>query len=107
MDKQLIISVGREFGSGGHVIAEDLARRFALPLYDYNLLEHIAEEKDIAHEELKKYDEKPKSRLFRGPCAVIPTPSRSTWRRCSLIICGRWRRREDPLWLSGAARRKF
>ena len=64
MDKQLIISVGREFGSGGHVIAEDLARRFALPLYDYNLLEHIAEEKDIAHEELKKYDEKPKSRLF-------------------------------------------
>lgn len=27
MGKQLIISVGREFGSGGHVIAEELARR--------------------------------------------------------------------------------
>ena len=38
MGKQLIISVGREFGSGGHVIAEELAGRFDLPLYDNNLL---------------------------------------------------------------------
>ena len=60
----MIISVGREFGSGGHVIAEELARRFELPLYDNNLLEHIAEEKEISHESLKKYDERPKNRLF-------------------------------------------
>ena len=39
MEKQLIISVGREFGSGGHAIAELLAKRFDLPLYDSNLLE--------------------------------------------------------------------
>lgn len=45
MDRQLIISVGREFGSGGHVIAEALAERFHLALYDSNLLEHIAQEK--------------------------------------------------------------
>ena len=64
MGKQLIISVGRQFGSGGHVIAEELARRFELPLYDNNLLEHIAEEKEISHESLKKYDERPKNRLF-------------------------------------------
>ena len=59
-----IITIGREFGSGGHVIAEELARRFELPLYDNNLLEHIAEEKEISHESLKKYDERPKNRLF-------------------------------------------
>ena len=64
MGKQLIISVGREFGSGGHVIAEELARRFGLVLYDNNLLEQIAEEKEIPHDGLKKYDEKPQSRLF-------------------------------------------
>ena len=64
MGKQLIISVGREFGSGGHVIAEELARRFELPLYDNNLLEHIAEEKENSNESLKKYDERPKNRLF-------------------------------------------
>ena len=36
-EKQMIISVGREFGSGGHVIAEKLAKEFGLPLYDHNL----------------------------------------------------------------------
>lgn len=64
MEKQVIISVGREFGSGGHVIAEALAKRFGLPLYDNNLLCHIAEEKDISAETLKKYDEKPRNKLF-------------------------------------------
>ena len=64
MKKQLIISIGREFGSGGHIIAEALAKRFDLPLYDNNLLEHIADEKQIDQNSLKKYDEKPKSKLF-------------------------------------------
>ena len=42
MEQQLVISVGREFGSGGHLIAETLAKRFDLPLYDYNLLASFA-----------------------------------------------------------------
>ena len=36
--KQLIISLGRQVGSGGHKIAEALAERFSLPLYDKNLI---------------------------------------------------------------------
>ncbi len=64
MDRQLIISIGREFGSGGHIIAEALAKRFDIPLYDHNLLEHIAEEKEFNHEELRKYEEKPKLKFF-------------------------------------------
>lgn len=64
MEKQLIISVGREFGSGGHLIAEKLAEKFNLPLYDYNLLKEIAKEKDIEASRLEQYDEIPKNRLF-------------------------------------------
>lgn len=64
MEKQVIISVGREFGSAGHIIAEELARRFEIPYYDNNLLMHIAEEKEISHDNLKKYDEKPRTRFF-------------------------------------------
>ena len=64
MEKQLIISIGREFGSGGHIIAEAIAERFDLPLYDHNLLEHIAEEKNFDHETLRKYEEKPKMKLL-------------------------------------------
>ena len=32
MEKQLIISVGREYGSGGHEIAQKLADHYGLPL---------------------------------------------------------------------------
>lgn len=64
MKKQLIISVGREFGSGGHAIAEILAKRFDLPLYDSNLLVEIAESKSLNVKHLEKYDEIPKNRLF-------------------------------------------
>lgn len=61
MDKQLIISIGREFGSGGHEIAEMLAERFELNLYDKNLLEQIANDKNLNVKNLEKYEEKPRN----------------------------------------------
>jgi cytidylate kinase len=64
MSDQLIISVSREFGSGGHVIAEKLAEKFGLPVYDRNLLREIALEKDVDAENLEKYDEIPKKYFF-------------------------------------------
>lgn len=64
MEKQLIISLGREFGSGGHIIAQQLAERYKIPLYDSNLLRHVAVEKEMNAEKLQKYDENPKNVLF-------------------------------------------
>ena len=64
MKKQLIISVGREFGSGGHVIAEAIAKNFSIPLYDYNLLHEIAAHKNVDGNELIKYDEVPRNIFF-------------------------------------------
>ena len=64
MEKQLIISIGREYGSGGHAIAEILSKKFGIPLYDHNLLDEIAAEKNIAANELKQYDETPKKHLL-------------------------------------------
>jgi cytidylate kinase len=69
-EKQLIISVSREYGSGGHVIAEALAGQFGLPFYDRNLLKELAKQKSMDMERLEKYDEAPKipllSRRIRG-----------------------------------------
>ena len=62
--KQLIISIGRESGSGGHEIAEKLAQRFDLPLYDNNLLTEIANDRHLDEETLRKYEEAPRSRFF-------------------------------------------
>ena len=64
MDKQLIISVGREFGSGGHAIAEELSKRFGIKLYDNNLLLEIAEKNGSNAEHIQKFDEAPKLRLL-------------------------------------------
>ena len=59
--KQLIISIGREFGSGGHEIAEMIAKDLSLPIYDYNLMRVIAEEKELSDtKELERYDELPR-----------------------------------------------
>lgn len=63
-NKQLIISLGREFGSCGHIIAEELAKRFNVELYDSNILKSIAELKNLDVKELEKYDEIPKNKLF-------------------------------------------
>lgn len=64
MSEQLIISIGREFGSGGRVIAAKLAERFGIPLYDSNLLQEVANEKKVDMGKLKKYDEIPRNRWF-------------------------------------------
>lgn len=64
MSGQLIISIGREFGSGGHDIARALAERFSLPLYEENMLNAIAERQGIQTERLSPYDETPTNRLI-------------------------------------------
>ncbi len=69
-NKQVIISISREFGSAGHEIAERLAKKFDLPFYDRNLLDEIAGEKKVDVKNLQRYDEAPKNsfltRTVRG-----------------------------------------
>ena len=59
-----VISISREFGSGGHVIAEMLAEKFGLPLYDSNILEEIALNKNLDHKAFQRYDEAPRNKFF-------------------------------------------
>lgn len=56
MEKQLIISIGREVGSGGHEIAEILAKHYKIPLFDKNILEDIATKKNVDASDLKDVD---------------------------------------------------
>lgn len=70
MESQLIISIGREFGSAGHVIAQKLAEHYKIPLLDSNLLEEAALEKNMDAGQLQHLDEKHKKyglyRTVRG-----------------------------------------
>lgn len=64
MDKQVIISISREYGSGGHVIAEKIAKDLGVSLYDRNILDEIAKEKETSVEQLEHLDEKPRNPLL-------------------------------------------
>ena len=55
---QIILSIGREYGSGGHEIATKLAEIYKLPLYDHNILDEIAAKKNLDVSTLEEYDEK-------------------------------------------------
>ena len=66
--KQIIIAVGREFGSGGHVIAEGLAKHYNIPLYSKELLSELAKDGSYSKEMLERFDERPVNISF------IPMP---------------------------------
>ncbi|MBQ8263358.1 MAG: cytidylate kinase-like family protein [Oscillospiraceae bacterium] len=60
MEKQVIITVGREGGSGGLEVARKLAEKLGITIYDKNIFEHISERFDIDTTNLQKYDETPR-----------------------------------------------
>ncbi|MCR5134778.1 MAG: cytidylate kinase-like family protein [Clostridiales bacterium] len=48
MDKQIIITIGREFGSGGLEIAEKLSARLGIPVYDKEYFtQHLKDDRII------------------------------------------------------------
>ena len=57
MTEHRIITIGREFGSGGHEIGNLLATRLDIPLYDNNLIRMVAEKLDIREETARAVDE--------------------------------------------------
>lgn len=64
MNKQVIISIGRQFGSGGQHIGVLLSERYGIKYYDHKIIDEIALNYDKDPELLKRFDEKPKIKLF-------------------------------------------
>ncbi|SEA04744.1 Cytidylate kinase [Pseudobutyrivibrio sp. ACV-2] len=62
---QFIISVGREYGSGGHEIATVLSERFNVPLYDRNMLDQLAARNGIDADSLHQHEEMKRRGLVR------------------------------------------
>lgn len=48
MDKKIIITISREFGSGGRSIGREVASRLGIPFYDKELVDKIALESGFA-----------------------------------------------------------
>ena len=65
MAKKCIITIGRQFGSGGRYVGRLLAEKLGVPFYDKELLSEAAKQSGICEEILEDHDEKPtRSLLF-------------------------------------------
>ena len=64
MQKSLIITIGRQFGSGGHDIGEKLAKKLGIKFYDKELIKLIAKQSGLCEKVLESYDEKPTNSLL-------------------------------------------
>lgn len=53
-----VFAIGRQFGSGGHEVGEELAKRLGIPFYDKKLVNMAAEKLDISSITAATLDEK-------------------------------------------------
>ena len=59
MANNTIITIGRQYGSGGHDIGKQLAEELNIPFYDKALLERAAKDSGLCQEIFENHDEKP------------------------------------------------
>jgi hypothetical protein len=59
-----ILTVGRQFGSGGRDIGIALSKKLGIPFYDKELLRKAAEESGLCEKIFENFDERPKSLLY-------------------------------------------
>ena len=54
----MIITIGREYGSGGREIGERVAQKLGIPFYDKQILTRAAQESGLCEEVMEHHDEK-------------------------------------------------
>lgn len=64
MEKQLIISISRQYGSGGYTIGKKLAEKLGCEFFDRNLLDELAAQMGVDTNDFTKYDERPRKMFF-------------------------------------------
>lgn len=67
MEEKVVITIGRENGSGGKYIGEELAKELGIKCYDENLISETAKQYHINEKNVEKNDEKlPQNILYFG-----------------------------------------
>ncbi|MDD3921041.1 MAG: cytidylate kinase-like family protein [Eubacteriales bacterium] len=61
-----VITIGRQFGSGGHEVGRRLSERLGFAFYDKELLTHVAEKTGFHQDYLQEQDEKVHNVFFGG-----------------------------------------
>ena len=85
-----VISISREFGSGGRLIGKRLAARLGIPCYDRTLIQKTAEKSGLSPEFIARAEERARNRfhLSFSPIGIgVPTYTQQDEGPC--VIVGR------------------
>ena len=72
-EKRKIITISREFGSGGRIIGKRLAEKLGVPYYDRELLDRIAEESGFSKEMIETAEKKAKNGFLYSLASAMGT----------------------------------
>lgn len=70
MKHNTVVTIGREYGSGGRVIGQSLAKKLDIPFYDNELIDRAAQKSGLSSEMLKDVDEQPVN-VFLQTCTTM------------------------------------
>ena len=68
-----IITIGRQYGSGGRLVGRALAERLEIPYYDKELLTEAARDSGLCQEVLESHDEQPTRSLLYSLVSGVQT----------------------------------
>jgi len=79
MGTRMVISISRQFGSGGRIVGKNLAERLGVPFYDSALITMAAEKSGMSRQVLENLDEKAANRfLYTIPTGISTLGHAST-----------------------------
>lgn len=92
MKKSWVITICREFGSGGLEVAQQLAQRMNIPYYDRDIVDHVVENTNLDRQTVVAHEEKPEKGFLYGrgwyredPSLVMPVHTRIYESQCDFI----------------------
>ena len=73
MERQIVVTIGRCFGSNGRRIGEKLAKELGIGFYDRNLIERAAKESGIEWKTMGRADEKLIGKVVKSgeSCVIV------------------------------------
>ena len=74
MKQHLVITIEREYGSGGRLLGKELSEELGIPYYDDEIIRTASEHAAVGEEYFRLNDEKPGKRLFGQARDVIGKP---------------------------------
>ena len=66
MDKKIVVTISREFGSGGRIIGKKVAEKLGIPFFDREIIEMSAEKGGFSEEFVENNEQKVKNKFFHN-----------------------------------------